>query len=112
MAIMLEMLALSGEKLSDIVGSLPPCCNRSLRFDASPLEARRVVETLCRRYEAERPLTFDGFRLNRPNGWVLVRSSNTERILRLNVESETEAETEALLTRFAEEIKEILKETP
>ncbi len=112
MALMLELLALSGEKLSDIVDSLPPCCNRSLRFDASPLEARRVVETLCRRYEAERPLTFDGFRLNRPDGWVLVRSSNTERILRLNVESETEKETETLLARFADEIKEILKETP
>lgn len=110
MSIMLELLALSGERLSDIVDSLPPCCNRSLRFEVSQLDARRVVEELCRRYADKNPVTFDGFRLNLENGWVLVRSSNTENILRLNVESENEEETESLLKKFSDEITGILKD--
>lgn len=110
MAIILEMLALSGETLAEIVDSLPPCCNRSRRFDASPLQARSVVNELARRYADRQPLTFDGFRLNLDFGWILVRSSNTERILRLNVESGSEAETEALLDRFGAEIEGIMKE--
>ncbi|MGE4563424.1 MAG: phosphoglucosamine mutase [Victivallaceae bacterium] len=110
MAILLEMLALSGSRLSDIVDSLPNCCNRSMRFELAPKVARHVVETLCRRYADQGPLTFDGFRLNLPDGWVLVRSSNTEPILRLNVERESEAATESLLKKFAAEIEEIIKE--
>ncbi len=111
MAILLEMLALSGERLSDIVASLPNCCNQSRRFELPPARARLVVEELCRRYADHQPLTFDGFRLNRPDGWVLVRSSNTEPILRLNVESESEEATGELLRKFAAEIETILKET-
>lgn len=110
MAIILEMLALSGEKLSEIVDSLEPCCNRSKRYDASPLTAKNVIAALRRKYADRNPLTFDGFRLNLPDGWILVRSSNTERILRLNVESESEDKTARLLDEFSAEIETLIRE--
>ena len=108
MTLILEMLSLTDETLAEIVDSLPHYYNLNTRFPASPLQAREVIELLAKRYERYQPRTFDGLRIDFENGWVLVRSSNTERILRLNVESRTPVAAQELLDRFSAEIAELI----
>jgi len=110
MALVLEMLAQGGESLSDIVGSLPFYSNISRKMPCLPYPAREVILELSRRYAYAKPLTFDGLRINFDNGWVLVRSSNTEPVLRLTAEANSEKEATIILEKFSNEIQTLLSE--
>jgi len=100
----------SERKLSEIVADFPPIANLSCRFDVPPIRSRAVLAELTRRYRSFAPMTFDGLRFDLPEGRVLVRSSNTEPILRLNVECASRPEAEALLARFKDEIQPLTED--
>ncbi|MCK4981878.1 MAG: hypothetical protein KAS17_03090, partial [Victivallaceae bacterium] len=59
------------------------------------------------RYQDYERVTFDGLRINLPDGWVLLRGSNTEPVLRLTVEAKKQQDAKKLLHDFSEEIKKI-----
>ena len=42
--------------------------------------------------------------------WVLIRSSNTENIIRISVEAKTEKTASELMNRYKDKISKILKE--
>ena len=67
---------------------------------------------MTRRYRQYDPLTFDGLRFDLPQGRILMRSSNTEPLLRLNVECADRQGAETLLERFRTEIQHLIEETP
>ena len=108
MSLILELLSFTGQSLHEIVGELPPVCNLSSRFPASPTEGKRLLEFFERKYHDLSPVAFDGLRIEFPEGRVFMRSSNTEPILRLNVECSDKADAEALRTRFEAEMKAFL----
>ena len=60
---------------------------------------------MTRRYRQYDPLTFDGLRFDLPEGRVLMRSSNTEPLLRLIVE----ADTEALMEEKRDELLKLIR---
>ena len=101
-------MAASDGPLSEIIDGYPPMCNLSARFTVPPIPAREVLASLSRKYEKYHPLTFDGLRFDLEEGRILVRSSNTEPIMRLNVEADDRPTAEALLNRFTEEIEQEL----
>ena len=105
MGLILERLAFSQRPLSALIAEFPGVCNLSTRFDVPPLPARNIIGVFARRYAEFQPLTFDGLRFDLPEGRILMRSSNTEPIMRLNVESSTREAAEALLERFRGEIE-------
>ncbi|MBS1372182.1 MAG: phosphoglucosamine mutase [Lentisphaeria bacterium] len=111
MALILERLAFSERTLSGIVADFPPVANLSCRFALPPIRSRAVLAELTRRYRDRDPLTFDGLRFDLPEGRVLMRSSNTEPLLRLNVECADRPGAEALLGRFRMEIQQLIEET-
>ncbi len=106
MALILERLAFSDRPLSEIVSEFPAQHNLSARFPAPPIAARNVLDHFRRKYADRSPLTFDGLRFDLEEGRILMRSSNTEPILRLDVEAERRVDAEALLERFSAEIRE------
>ncbi len=108
MSLILERLALTTESLADIIVGYPSTCNLSARFVASPIIAREVLASLQRNYTQYHPLIFDGLRFDLPEGRILMRSSNTEPIIRLNIETEYMPTAEALLARFSAEIEQEL----
>ncbi len=108
MALLLEMLALSKSRLSDIVDSMPPCFMESQKIAMAPREAMLVVEVMRRKYEELDIITIDGLRINFEDGWVLVRFSNTEPVLRLTVECESETECASRIATYRAEIDDIL----
>ena len=107
MALMLEMLALNNEKMSDICASIPKYYTLSDKFPCSAFRAREIIREFIKRYQDYECVTFDGLRINLPNGWVLLRGSNTEAVLRLTVEAGKKHDAQKLLHDFSEKINKI-----
>ena len=107
MALMLEMLALNNESMSDICASTPKYFTISDKFPCSTFRAREIIHEFNKRYQDYECITFDGLRINLPDGWVLIRGSNTEPVLRLTVEAKKQQDAKKLLHDFSEEIKKI-----
>ncbi len=90
-ASMLEMLARTGQKLSDIVDAIRSY--DSVKEKIKCKDKARVLQCIedeVRRERAKADLT-DGIKLFQPEGWVLIRASGTEPIIRVFAESRTEA---------------------
>ena len=105
MALMLEMLALGNESISNICATIPKYFTLSDKFPCSAFHAREIIHKLTKRYQEYECISFDGLRINLPNGWVLLRGSNTEPVLRLTVEAKNKQDAKKLLEDFSKEIK-------
>ncbi len=83
MALILEMLAKGGRCLSQQVASLPHRCQGARKIEMSVEAGNALVRRLRDLYASSQPLLLDGIRINFPRGWVLIRPSNTEPVLRI-----------------------------
>ena len=98
--------------MSEIVNQFPPSyVSPEIRIPCPDEIKFNVIEKLKERL-AELPLTLiDGIRIKFPNGWGLIRVSNTEPCLSLRIEGETEAclqQYRAFIEGVANETKEQL----
>jgi len=109
---MTEILSKSSEKLSKIADSLPRYpsiyeknfeCPDNLKFV--------VIEKLRSRFKdyGLTILDMDGVKLIDKDGWVLLRPSNTEPIIRVSAEAKTEEKLEELYEFAKKELNQVLK---
>lgn len=105
MALILETLAVTGRPLSDIVTELPAYHIRNAKLRWSADEATRITRALTSRLNGPRVSTVDGLRIDEDDGWILIRPSNTEPVLRVTAEAKTSERAEALLNEYVEMIK-------
>ncbi len=105
MALVLGLIADQQKPLSEIVNNLPRYAMIKRKFDLSSLPDNRgvpeILEDVTREYASERIDTTDGVRIDFADGWVHLRASNTEPIMRLIAEAPTTDETEALIAKIA-----------
>lgn len=97
--LILEHLAQTGERISDLVQQLPRLA--TLKHDV-PVEPHRLYSVLqeFRAVLEQEGLTFDstdGLKVTLPDGWVHVRASNTESIIRIIVEAKEKTKAAELL---------------
>ena len=96
MALVLHMLADRAQSLSEILGELPRLVMIKEKL-ACPSNKIPEVLKMVRRVYANSPFDLrDGVKVLLPNGWLHVRGSNTEPIIRLSAEAGTEPEVRAL----------------
>ena len=88
-ASMLEMLAKTGRKLSDLVDALPSYCSVKEKIRCPDKDA--VLREIAAAVRSEKVDLTDGIKVYRPDGWVLIRASGTEPIVRVFAESRTDA---------------------
>lgn len=96
MALLLERMAETGETLNALAAALPRYWRRSgkLPFEHGRLGLMmQALEEALPGAQADRT---DGLKLLLPQGWVHVRASNTEPLLRVSVEAKTREEAERL----------------
>jgi phosphomannomutase len=88
--------------LSDLVAAIPMYPTKKEEIDCPDELKFDVVQALKTRLstEYEHVSTMDGVRVDLPEGWVLIRPSNTSPIIRLTAEADNEAELKRLLTQF------------
>ena len=78
-------------------------CSDTLKFKV----IEKLNDELLEEYDNVENL--DGIRITLPEGWVLIRSSNTSPLIRLTVEANTEEDVERLLKIFKGKTEEIIK---
>lgn len=105
MALMLELLAHEGRPLSQIVDSLPRYAMVKRKLDLAAVGGTAAVAPALARVRAAFPQARvndrDGVRLDVEHGWVHLRASNTEPIVRIIAEAPTADEANALATECA-----------
>jgi phosphomannomutase len=105
MAFLLDRMAATGLKCSELAARLPRYWRK---FGKVAYEHGRLG-ALMQELEDEFPGVpldrTDGLKLTLDNGWIHVRSSNTEPILRMAVESKSARNTDALFGRVVELLK-------
>jgi phosphomannomutase len=86
----MALVASSGSKLSEIASSVPRYRSAKLSVPLSRAEFSRAAERLTGLLPEAKVDRQDGLRFDTPAGWVHVRPSNTEPIVRIMVESADE----------------------
>lgn len=71
------------------------------------LNPDKVLHAMQEKYAHEQITTIDGLKIDFPFSWVHLRKSNTEPIIRIYTEAKSQAEADALATRFMEEMAAI-----
>ena len=108
---MAEILSKSSEKLSEIVDSLPKYPSIYEKNVECPDELKfAVIEKLRSRFEdyGLKFLDIDGVKLLDKDGWVLLRPSNTEPVIRISVEARTEEKLRELYEFAKKELNNVL----
>ena len=109
----LEILGKSGKELTDLLADLPPSCTTpEIRVDCPDELKFHIAEKVRDRFRGQYEIVdVDGVRVKFPEGWGLVRASNTQPVLVLRFEATTPeklAEYRALMEGVVEEVKKSL----
>ncbi|MBI2297379.1 MAG: hypothetical protein HYU66_00255 [Armatimonadetes bacterium] len=96
LGVVLETLATTGAGLAELVAQLPAFAVRKSELACPPDLVYRCVEAFRDRHAAEAPDTSDGVRVAWPDGWLHVRASNTEPLLRVIAEADTAERADAI----------------
>lgn len=94
----LEILSKTDRPLSALLADIPPTFSTpELRVDCPDERKFEVVATIARHFAATNEvIAIDGARILFENGWGLVRASNTQAILVLRFEADTEENLNAI----------------
>lgn len=90
MAFVLHLLTETGRTVSELMAELPRSCMLKEKVACRSDRIRAVLQLVRREY-GKWPMDLrDGVKVTTPDGWFLVRGSNTEPIIRLVAEAEDE----------------------
>ena len=89
---MLEILSKTDKPLSELLADIPPTFSTpELRIDCADERKFEVVAAIAKHFAATNEvITIDGARILFEHGWGLVRASNTQAILVLRFEADTD----------------------
>ena len=104
---LMEIVANSGKQLSAQLDGLPKMVSTpELRVDCSDDTKFDVVSRMAAYFRSRRKIVeVDGARIIFPQGWGLIRASNTQPVLVMRFE----AETQELLDAYRKEVEDVLK---
>ena len=105
-ALFLSMLAHDNRKVSEIRRSLPEYCISKNRIDLTPdTDVDGILARVKELYKNERVNDCDGVKIDFAEGWVHLRKSNTEPIIRVYSEAATMDEA----NKLAQSVMDVVK---
>lgn len=111
MGLVLEELAKTKKKLSELVAAIPRFHMLKTKVDCPRGYAREILKRLCESIPAEHlgagVSNLDGLKVEWPDAWVHLRPSNTEPILRIIGEAETPERVEELIDAFRARVRKL-----
>jgi phosphomannomutase len=108
MALTLHLLAETGQTITELVSTLPRFSIIKEKL-VCPSDKIAAVLRMIRQEYAVYPLDLrDGVKVDLPNGWFLVRGSNTEPIIRVIAEAEHDDEARTIFSRVYAQVQECI----
>jgi phosphomannomutase len=101
-ALWLSALARTGETVSGLAARVPPTVMRKGKIETKDVDLDAALAELRKGFKGARAETIDGLKLVFEDGWVHLRRSNTEPILRLLVEAKSAERADELVRRTRE----------
>ncbi len=95
-AMVLQHLANEGKTASEVRADMPDYVITKSKVDIGDLNADAILKTVAKEYSGEQINTTDGVKIDFPDGWVHLRKSNTEPIIRIYAEARTLDKAEEL----------------
>jgi phosphomannomutase/phosphoglucomutase len=108
----LEMLSRTDEKLSDMAAKIPKTFNTpEIRIQSSDERKFDIVKEATEHFKQEgyKTIDVDGVRLVFPDGWGLVRASNTQPMLVMRFEAESHERLREIMDLVEGKINELNK---
>ena len=104
-ALFLSLLAQRKCSVSALKASYPQyyMSKRKIALDDS-LDVDALLLKMAEKYHEDQPLTIDGVKIDFLEGWVHMRKSNTEPIIRVYTEANSQEKAEELSQRFFNEL--------
>ncbi len=108
---LLELLSRSRLKLSEMMADLPQTYRTpEIRIYASDEVKFKIVDEVRKALAKEHSvIDIDGVRAIYPNGWGLLRASNTQAVLVLRFEADTPGDLETIRTDMKEKLEQAIK---
>ncbi|MDA0681798.1 MAG: phosphoglucosamine mutase [Bacteroidetes bacterium] len=108
-ALFLTQLAESKISVRKLRDSYPNYFISKNKIELTPeIDVDAILTTLEQRYKNEQITTIDGLKIDFEDGWVHLRKSNTESIIRIYAESEGEEKANVLANKMISEIKALV----
>ena len=107
-ALFLSLLAERKCPVSVLKASYPQYFMSKGKIALTPsIDVDAVLAEIEKRYKNEQPLTIDGVKIDFSASWVHMRKSNTEPIIRVYTEADSQAKADELCQRFSNELLSI-----
>ena len=104
-ALFLTLMAKSGKKVTELKAGYPQYAIAKNKIELTPeIDVDAILAEVKRLYADEKITDIDGVKIDFANGWVHLRKSNTEPIIRIYSEAATMAEADAM----AADIKSVI----
>lgn len=106
---LLELLSKTGSTLSALDGEIPRYVSTpEIRVDVEDEKKFKIVEEAGRYFrKRHKTIDVDGVRVIFPEGWGLIRASNTQPVIVLRFEAETEKALEEIRSTVLDKLKEL-----
>ncbi len=100
-SLILQLMAETGKTISELVAEIPHYFLVKTKFACPQDKTAAVLDKVVSHYRRSggemRVDTRDGIRIDGPQGWVQLRASNTEPIMRIMAEADSEAKARELV---------------
>lgn len=108
---LMEILSNTEAPLSSLLADLPPTVNTpEIRFDCPDDQKFAIVAKLTEEFKkTHKVIDIDGARILFEHGWGLVRASNTQPVLVMRFEADTEEHLKAIQSIVESELKALIE---
>ena len=105
----LSHLALSGKSMRGLRRTYPEyiISKNKIELD-NGLDVKKIFGEIREKYKAHPMNTEDGLKIEFENDWVHLRTSNTEPIIRIYSESDSESKANHIASRLIQDIREVM----
>ena len=108
-ALFLTLLAKSKKKVSELKATYPQYAIAKTKLQLTPqMDVDAILKAVEKHYAGEQITTIDGVKIDFAEGWVHLRKSNTEPIIRIYSEGKTEVDAERFADMILDEAKKMV----
>ena len=107
-ALFLMLMAEKKGTVAELRASYPSYFMSKKKIELTPgLDVDGILDKMAEKYKSEEVSTIDGVKIDFAENWVHMRKSNTEPIIRIYTEAQSQSQADSLANRIIGEIKKV-----